>query len=221
MSETTKTVDTSRKASESATRSGQAAVEAVGKATRDTVHETAKAAQNGADHAKETAQGISQTVAEAADAATAMSSKVGEKSREVMLMAARAAAGVSGRVADMSYGRSHDMLNSTVHALDVYRDATERSAERVHALFSSYVTLGRGLQQMQHAWLEMVDHSLQTASHKPQDLLRCKNLVELAEVQRGLYLDTINHAVESGSRLLEMAGRAAQDAARPLQNSHH
>jgi len=113
------------------------------------------------------------------------------------------------------------MLNSTVHALDVYRDATERSAERVHALFSSYVTLGRGLQQMQHAWLEMVDHSLQTASHKPQDLLRCKNLVELAEVQRGLYLDTINHAVESGSRLLEMAGRAAQDAARPLQNSHH
>ncbi len=221
MSETTKTIDTSRKASESATRSGQATVEAVGRATRDTVHETAKAAQNGADHAREAAHGISETLSETADAATDMSKKVAENSREVMLMAARAAAGVSGRVADMSYGRSHDMLNSTVHALDVYRDASERSAERVHALFSSYLTLGRGLQQMQHAWLEMVDHSLQTASHKPQDLLRCKSLVELAEVQRGLYLDTISHAVESGSRLLEMAGRAAQDAARPLQNQHH
>jgi hypothetical protein len=88
-------------------------------------------------------------------------------------------------------------------------------------LFTSYLTFGRGLQQMQHAWLEIVDHSLEKASHKPQDLFRCKNLVELAEVQRGLYLDTVNHAVESGSRLLELAGRAAQDAARPLQNHRH
>jgi hypothetical protein len=40
-------------------------------------------------------------------------------------------------------------------------------------------------------------------------------------VQRDLYLDTINHAVESGSRLLELASRAAQDAVRPLQHGHH
>lgn len=216
MSETTKTIDTSRKASESATRSGQATVEAVGRATRDTVHETAKAAQNGADHAREAAHGISETLSETADAATDMSKKVAENSREVMLMAARAAAGVSGRVADMSYGRSHDMLNSTVHALDVYRDASERSAERVHALFSSYLTLGRGLQQMQHAWLEMVDHSLQTASHKPQDLLRCKTLEEFAEVQRDLYLGAVNHALESSTTLLQLAARTAEQAMRPL-----
>jgi hypothetical protein len=221
MSETTKTVDTNRKASESATRSGQAAVEALGKATKDTLHETEKAAHNGADHAKEAAASVSDTVVETAGAATAISSRVAEQSRDVLLTAARAAAGVSGRVADINYGRSHDMLNSAVHALDVYRDASERSAERVHALFSSYLTLGRGLQQISHAWLEIVDHSLQKASQKPQDLLRAKTLVEFAEVQRGLYLDTINHAVESGSRLLELAGRAAQDAARPLQNQRH
>ena len=215
-----KTVDTSRKVSESATRTVQAAVEAVNKATRESAHDSVKTMQNGADHAKDAADGFTRTVGETAEAATAISSKVAEKSREVMLMAARAAAGVSGRVADISYGRSHDMLNSTVHALDVYRDASERSADRVHALFTSYLTMGRNLQQMQHAWLEIVDQSLQKASHRPQDLLRCKNLVEVAEVQRGLYLDTINQAVESGSRLLEMAGRMAHDAARPLQNTN-
>jgi hypothetical protein len=159
-------------------------------------------------------------VAETADAATAISSKVAEQSRAAIWTAARTAAGVSSRVADISFGRSHNLLNSTARALDVYRDASERSAERVHALFSSYMTLGRGLQQIQHAWLEIVDHSLENAAHKPQDLLRAKSVVELAEVQRDLYLSTINHAVESGSRLLELAARTAQEAVRPLQTHH-
>jgi hypothetical protein len=221
MSETTKTIETNRKAADTISRAGQATVESVGKASRDTADETVKALHNGASHAKQAAHTVNDVVAETTDAATALSARVAEQSREVMLMAARTAAGVGSRVAEISFGRSHNLLNSTVQALDVYRDASERSAERVHALFSSYMTLGRGLQQMQHAWLEIVDHSLENAAHKPQDLLRAKSLVELAEVQRDLYLSTINHAVESGSRLLEMAGRTAQEAVRPLQTRHH
>jgi hypothetical protein len=221
MSEMTKTAESNRKTSENAARAGQATVESAGRAAKETMHETARTVENGADRAKEAVHTMTDTVTESADAATAMSSKVAEQSREVMLMAARTAAGVSGRVADISYGRSHHMLNSTARVMDVYRDATERSAEHVHALFSSYMSLGRGLQQIQHAWLEAIDHSLENATHKPQDLLRCKNLVELAEVQRTLYLDTINNAVESSSRLLEMASRAAQEAVRPLQNGRH
>lgn len=221
MSETMKTAENTRKASDNVTRATQATVESANRTAKDAIHETSRAAQNGADRATQAAHGVTDTVAETADAATAMSSRVVDQSREVMMMAARTAAGVGGRVADISYGRSHHLLSSTAHAMDVYRDASERSAERVQALFSSYMTLGRGIQQIQHAWLEMMDHNLENATHKPQDLLRCKNLVELAEVQRDLYMDTINRAVESSSRLLEMAGRTAQDAVRPLQNHHH
>jgi hypothetical protein len=78
--------------------------------------------------------------------------------------------------------------------------------------------MGRGLQSMQHAWLEMLDHSIENAAHKPQDLLRCKNMIELAEVQRDLYIDAINYAFESTGRLLDLAGRTAQDAVRPLRS---
>jgi hypothetical protein len=147
-----------------------------------------------------------------------MSTKAAEQSREVMLMGVRTAAGVGSRVADISFGRGHHMMSSAAHAMDVYRDASERSAERVQALFSSAMVMGRGLQNMQHAWLEMMDHTMENATHKPQDLLRCKNMVELAEVQRDLYLNAINHAFESTSRLLDLAGRTAQDAVRPLRS---
>jgi hypothetical protein len=160
-------------------------------------------------------------VAETAGVAANLSSAAAEQGRETMMTGLRAVTGVGGHMADISFSRGHHMMSSAAHALDIYRNASERSAERVQALFSSAIIFGRGLQQMQHAWLEMIDHRMGTAAHKPQDLLRCKNVVELAEVQRDLYLDAVDHAFESTSRLLDMAGRTAHDAVRPLQSHHH
>jgi len=213
-----KTAEATKRATDQATRSSQAGVEAATRTTKDTISETAQAAQNGADRAKEVAQGMTETVTEAAHAAANLSSKATEQGREAMLMGVRTAADVSSRVADINFGRGHHLMSSAAHAMDIYRDASERSAERVQALFSSAMVMGRGLQHMQHAWLEMMDHTMEHAAHKPQDLLRCKNIIELAEVQRDLYLDVINHAFESTSRLLDLAGRTAQDAVRPLRS---
>jgi hypothetical protein len=221
MSETTKTAETAKRATDQAAKSGQSTVDTAARAARNGINETSHIAQNGADRAKEVAQSITETVAETANVAADLSSKAAEQSREVMMMGMRTAAGVGSRVADISFGRSHHYLASATHAMDVYRDASERSAERMQALFSSYLTFGRGLQTMQHAWLELIDHTLENATHKPQDLLRCKNVVELAEVQRDLYIDALNHAVESTSRMLDIAGRTAQDAVRPLQSRAH
>jgi hypothetical protein len=217
MSETTKPAEVSKKATDQAVRTGQASMDAAAKATKDSISETSQVTQNATDRARAAGQDMTETVAETANAAANLSSKAVEQSREVLISGVRTAAGVSSRVVDISFGRGHQFVASAAQAMDIYRDASERSAERVRALFSSAVTLGRGLQSMQHAWLEILDNSIENAAHKPQDLLRCKNVVELAEVQRDLYIDTINYAFESTSRLLDMAGRTAQDAVRPLQ----
>jgi hypothetical protein len=218
MSETMKTAEATKRATDQATRSGQAGAEAASRTAKDTIGETAQVVQNGADRAKEAAQGMTETVAEAAHAAANLSSKATEQGREAMLIGVRTAADVGSRVADISFGKSQHLMSSARQAMDIYRSASERSAERVQALFSSAMVMGRGLQNMQHAWLEMMDHTMEHAAHKPQDLLRCKNIIELAEVQRDLYLDAINHAFESTSRLLDLAGRTAQDAVRPLRS---
>jgi hypothetical protein len=218
MSETIRTGETNKRATEQAARSSQAGIEAAGKATKDAISETVQFAQNGATHVKETAQSITETVAETAQVAATLSSKAAEQGRDAMLMGVRTAAGVGSRVADINFGRSRDLMSNARHAMDVYRDASERSAERVQALFSSAMLMGRGLQTMQHAWLELIDQTMGNAAHKPQDLLRCKTIVELAEVQRDLYLDAINNAFESTSKMLDLAGRTAQDAVRPLRS---
>ena len=218
MSETSKTAETMKKAADQTTRSSQAAMEAAGKATREAMHETVA---NGAEHAKQATHTMTETVAETASVAAGLTNQAAEQGREVLLMGMRTAADVGSRVADIGFGRGHHLLSSATHAMDIYRDASERSAEHAQALFSSCLTFGRGLQAMQHAWLEMADQTLEKAAQRPRDLLRCKNMVEVAEVQRDLYIGAINRAVESTTRLLEMAGRTAQDAVRPLQSNHH
>jgi len=218
---TARPADAARKVQDNTTRSGQAAVDSTTKTTKDAISQTEQMAQHATDKANEVAHAMADSVAETADAATEMSSKVADQGRQAMMLGVRTAAGVGGRMADISYGRGHHLLASTAQAMDVYRDAAERSAERLQALFNSYVTLGRGMQQMQHAWLEMLDHSIGNGGHKPQDLLRCNNLVEVAEVQRDLYLGAVHHAFDASSRLLEMAGRTAQEAVRPLQSNRH
>jgi hypothetical protein len=65
----------------------------------------------------------------------------------------------------------------------------------------------------------LLDRAVDRATHKPQDLLRCKTLEEFAEVQRDLYLDAVNHALESSTTLLtllQLAAQTAQQAMRPL-----
>lgn len=210
-----------RKAQEGMARASESAIDGIGKATKEALSHGEQATQHAADKVRDVARAMASSAAETAEAVTDVSSKVATQGREVMMQGVRTAADVSGRIADISFGRGHHLLASTAQAMDVYSDAAERSAGNVQALFTSYATLGRGIQQMQHAWLEMLDQTIENAAHKPQDLLRCRNIVELAEVQRDLYLDTIHHVFGASSRLLEMAGRTAQDAVRPLQASRH
>jgi hypothetical protein len=218
MSETTKSAETGKRTTDHAARSGQGSIDVAGKAAKEAISETSQAAQNSADRTKEIAETMTETVTETANAATNMSTKAAEQSRDVLLLSVRTAAGVGSRVAEIGFGRGRHFMSSAAHVMDIYRDASERSSDRVQALFSSAMLASRGLQSMQHAWLEMIDHTMEHAAHKPQDLLRCKNAVEVAEVQRDLYLDAINHAFESTSRLLDLAGRTAQDAVRPLRS---
>jgi hypothetical protein len=216
MSESTKPNEASRKPQDAAAKVAQPAIDAA-KVAQDSVGQTASFVDAAADRARQAGQTMTETAAETAAHATNTSARAVASSRDAMLLGMRTAAGVSGKVADISFDRGHHILSNTAQAMDIYTDAAERSAERVQALVTSAMVWTRGIQKMQHAWLEMIDHSMERASHRPQDLLRCKNLVELAEVQRELYTDAVNHVFESSSKLLDLASRAAQDAVRPLQ----
>ena len=165
-------------------------------------------ARVGVDQVRTAAQAAVDSTVAAADIAQ----RSAEQSREVIWLSMRTAAGVNGRFADVSYHRGQRILGSTVQALEIYRQASEAAEEKVQSLFATYRQLGRGVQEMQVAYMQMLDRALQQPTRKPQDLLRAKSIEEFAEVQRDLYLDAVNLAFEASSSLLQIAGRVAQQA---------
>lgn len=194
-----------------------ATVEASARTAREVAGRTDDVLSRTADDAREIGAHVADTVARTADAAVDITQRVAEQQRETLWLGVRAAAGVNSRLADTRYDDSHRAVASAARAMDIYREAAESTAENVQALITSAMHFGRGVQEMQQTWLHLLDQAAKRARRRPQDVLRAKSLEELAEVQRDIYIDTVNYALEASSSMLQLGGRVAQDTARPLQ----
>ena len=189
---------------------------------RDTVERGADTLQNTVEKGADTAE---RGAREGAGVAAYVTQKTGdtvrqatESGRKLAGMGLNAFSGLQTPLADVSYEEGRRLLDHTTKASDLYRGVAERTAEDVQALVMSSITLGRGLQNWQHAYLRLLNQGLQKMQRKPQDLLRARNVTEFAEIQRDLYQDFVGFAVEAGTTLLDLSARIAQEAVQPLED---
>lgn len=185
---------------------------------RGTARHAEDAVRSAVDESDEMAGDVAETVGRTADAAVDITQRVADQGREVIWLGMRAAAGVNGRLADVSYGSGHRLVEQAARMADIYSQASETTAEKLRQMFAAYLSVGHGVQQMQQAWLDLLNRSINEASHRPQDLLRCKSLVELADTQRDLYVSAVERAMEASTTMLQLAERVAREAMGPLQS---
>jgi hypothetical protein len=174
-------------------------------------------AQDARNIGERTAEAAARTADTVADVTRDMTQRVADQGREAVRLGLRAVAGAQAPLADVSYDRSRRLVETTARVTDIYHDAAQRTADDVQALVGSFTSLGRGLQQYQHAYLDVLNRSLESVSRKQQDLFRANSPVELAEVQRDIYLDAVNNMLTGSTMLLQIAGQIAQEAVKPLQ----
>ena len=161
------------------------------------------------------------TTRRTADAAAETAQRLTDQGREATAAGLRALASAQGPLADAGFEQSRRALEITSRVTDVYRQAAERAADDVHALFDSWMSLGRGLQRWQQAYADALRQSLESVADKRQALLQSNSPVRFAEVQRDLYTEFMNHTVQASTRLLELTGQIVQDSLRPLQERGH
>ena len=212
MSDTKKAPQQAREGIEQFREAGKAAVDSTVRTSKEALGRAEDVFNRSADEVRAIGSNVADTMARGAEAAVDVAQRSVEQSRDVAWLGMRTAAGVNSRFADTNYDRGQRALESAARVLDIYREAAESTAEKVQTLFTSWTALGRGAQQMQVAYLQLLDRTIKGASRKPQDLLRAKSVEELAQLQRDLYVDTVNHAIEASSSLLQMAGQIAQTA---------
>jgi hypothetical protein len=182
--------------------------------TREAKRTTERGARDAREMASEGLEGVrhqmSETVETARDA-------VGQ-THDVARLGLRAAAEVPGQIAEIGHDQGRQGIKAAARVADIYRETTESTVEDVQALMMAFSSLGRGMQQMQHAWFDLLNKSIDRATRRPQDLLRCGSAVELAETQRDLYQDGVAYMVDATTTMLQLMSRTAQVAHQALEN---
>ena len=171
-----------------------------------------------AHEAREAGEQGAQAAQHSAEVVGLLASRAIEQGREGVRMGLRTVAEAQRPVAERGIAQGQQAIETAAGVSEAYRQAAERTAEDVQALAVSWTHFVRGAQQWQHAYFDMAQRALQRFGTRPQALLRVTSPVEAAQIQRDLYVETVNSAVASGSTLLQLAGQIAQDTARPLQD---
>jgi hypothetical protein len=187
----------------------------------DAGRRTAEAATHLGEKVSGAVKGTTETATDAAQRTAEIARNTAERGREAALSGFRAIAGAQAPLADAGFEQSRRALEVTSAVTDVYRQAAERAAGDVRALFDCWANLGRGMQQWQQAYVDAVRGSMESLTRKRQDLVQANSPVQFAEVQRDLYVDFVNHTAKASATLLQLAGQIAQDAVRPLQERAH
>lgn len=161
------------------------------------------------------------TVAQAAQAAAARARQATQGNEEAVAAGVRTMAGLQEPLAQAGLEQGRRFAEATIRMTEVYREATERSAGDVQAMVASFTSLSRGAQHWQNTWLELMQTAFGRAQHKRQELLGCRSMVALAELQRDIYLEAVEDMLSANTTLLRLAGQIVQEAAQPLQERGH
>ena len=192
------------------------------KDTAETAQDIRNRFQNSADKAsgkmRESGERAAEAVGQAASATADLTQRTAREARDATVLGIRALADVQAPLADASYEEGRRFLENTARVTDVYRETADRTSDDMHALISSYTRLGRGIQEMQHAYFDLLRQGLDRLQRKPQDIWRARSMVEIAEVQRDLFTNALETGLSITSTLLQLSGRIVQDAIQPLQD---
>src|SRR5262249_44698409 len=120
-------------------------------------------------------------------------------------------------LADTITEQSDRTLEAVAQAGAIYRDATRTTTEDGNALLSSASVGAKGMQEIQRARIDALQQSLQTPAPAPPTMLRCTTFSEMAATHRDLLRESMDTWLQGDARLLRLAGKIAEDAARPIE----
>jgi hypothetical protein len=140
----------------------------------------------------------------------------GEYGWEAMLRGVRAMTEIQAHAAGVNLDQGRRVLGIALRVADTYREATDRTADKVQALTDSCMNVGRGLQNWQQECLAQFRRSAEHLSAKQQDFSRRRS-EELVKVQRDVYVGVIDSLLRANNVFFDAATKNAQDTATSLQ----
>jgi hypothetical protein len=97
------------------------------------------------------------------------------------------------------------------------QDATRTARDLSGAFTNSYGVFADGIQELQHGYWRIVQKSVDIAANAPAEMMKCRSLTELSELQRDIFHRYLDGVVDANRTLMDVSVRVAENAVRPLQ----
>jgi hypothetical protein len=96
-------------------------------------------------------------------------------------------------------------------------EAARTARDLTGAFANSYSVFADGIQELQHGYWRVVQQSVDIAATAPTEMMRCRNLTELSELQREIFSKYLDRVVDANRMLIDVSARVAGNVAKPLQ----
>jgi hypothetical protein len=131
-----------------------------------------------------------------------------QRPEEAMNGAANGAAEVAGQIG-----------GSMAEAAQIYTEAAQRTSDRLSDVIAAYSRITTdGAQRMQSAWADWLKRRLDTNRRASEELLRCRDFRDVAEVHRDLLQDGLTEWLSGSAEMLRISGEIAAAALRPIED---
>ncbi|EYD76335.1 hypothetical protein Rumeso_02093 [Rubellimicrobium mesophilum DSM 19309] len=193
----------------------RAEVRAQKAAEREEKREEAAQAKRQAEEAEQAAE--AQRAVVRAQQAAAQSAR--ESTEKVVEMVGRGAASLQDsarQVTATMTERAQQIASETRDAMAVYSGSSQPFAEDLQAIRASSAVSREAASEVYTAWMEWVEKATRGNAEMSQQLIQCRSVKQVAEVQRQFMSGALRNWMESRAKVLEIAQRASRQALRPL-----
>jgi phasin family protein len=183
-----------------------------------------------ADKASQTAESVGEKVRRTEERATEQTKRIGETAVEAGQDITRVGADLLRQNAETlqdamrlgwemttaAIGRSADQFGRTFDASGSVQQATERSARNAAATLQSTSAAAQAMSELSREYFAFVRHQMENTMSRLNEFWACRTPQEIAALQSDFVRETIQNAVESGRRMINIMSLKADDAAKRI-----
>jgi len=96
-------------------------------------------------------------------------------------------------------------------------EAARTAGDLTGAFANSYSVFADGIQELQHGYWRIVQQSVDIAASAPAEMMRCRSMTDLSELQREIFHKYLDGVVDVNRTLMDVSARVAGNAVKPLQ----
>lgn len=112
--------------------------------------------------------------------------------------------------------RAQQVASETREALTVYSESARKIAEDLQAVRASSAVSMEAVSEVYTAWMEWVSKAARTQAEASQQLLQCRSVRQVAEVQQEFVTSAMRNWIEGSTKVLEITQHSSKQALRPL-----